>query len=67
LLASHTGWSYDFINRRLPLALGMQILLLHDLREGRPMVWAQPMRGDAGGSVDIAAQIQTAIDKARES
>jgi hypothetical protein len=68
LLASHTGWSYDFINRRLPLALGMQIILLHDLREGRPMVWSQPMRGDAGrASVDIAAQIQTAIDNASES
>jgi len=68
LIAKHTGWSYDFINRRLPLAFGLQIILLHDLREGLTRVWSAPMREDGpqSGRVDIRSQITKALAAAHE-
>jgi hypothetical protein len=47
----------------LPLAFGLQIILLHDLREGLARVWSAPMREDGPqpGRVDIAQQIRTAL------
>lgn len=69
MLARHTGWSYDFIHRRLPLALGLQIILLHDSREGLTRVWSVPMREDEDEcrAVDISRQIEQAIKAADAS
>jgi hypothetical protein len=47
----------------LPLAFGLQIILLHDLREGLTRVWSAPMREDGPqpGRVDIRSQIAKAL------
>jgi hypothetical protein len=47
----------------------LQIILLHDLREGRPMMWAMPMREEqsAVATVDIAAQMKSILAQADES
>jgi hypothetical protein len=52
----------------LPLALGLQIILLHDLRDGRNMAWSVPMKEEegVGARVDIRGQIESALDKAHE-
>ena len=69
MLARHTGWSYDFIHRRLPLALGLQIILLNDLRAGLTRVWSFPMSEDETetAKLDIADQIKQALHKADAS
>lgn len=69
MLARHTGWSYDFIHRRLPLALGLQIILLNDSREGLTRVWSVPMKEDEADmpQLDISDQIKQALQKADAS
>ena len=41
-------------------------MLLHDLREGRTMQWSVLMKGEAERGVDIFAQVQETLAKARE-
>jgi hypothetical protein len=41
-------------------------MLLHDLREGRTMQWAVPMKGEEKRGVDIFSQVQETLAKARE-
>jgi hypothetical protein len=60
-----TGWSADYILRRLPLAMGLQMILWHDLKAGRKMRWAHSMN-EGRGSVDIAAQIRKSLVNANE-
>jgi hypothetical protein len=46
----------------LPLALGLQIILFHNLREGLPVRWSVPMRGEDGKTaVDILAEIKRSL------
>lgn len=45
--------------------MGLQILLLHDLRDGRNMVWATEM--DDEEKVDIFAEMQATLAKADAS
>jgi hypothetical protein len=60
-----TGWSADYILRRLPLAMGLQMILWHDLKAGRKMRWTNSMN-EGRGSVDIAAQIRKSLANANE-
>ena len=59
-----TGWSADYILRRLPVALGLQMILWHDQRAGRVMRWSQPMRERSRPAVDIVAEMQQTLAKA---
>jgi hypothetical protein len=52
----------------LPLALGLQIILFHNLREGLPVRWSVPMGGeDSTGAVDILAQMRKSLANADHS
>jgi hypothetical protein len=60
-----TGWSADYILRRLPVALGLQMILWHDQRAGRVMRWSQPMREhESVAAVDIVAEMQQTLANA---
>jgi hypothetical protein len=49
----------------LPLALGLQIILFHNLREGLPVRWSVPMRGEDGKTaVDILAEMKRSLANA---
>jgi hypothetical protein len=68
LIASHTGWSHHYIARELPLALGLQIILFHNLREGLPMRWSNDIGGDEDrAAVDIMAEMKRSIANANKS
>jgi hypothetical protein len=48
--------------------LGLQIILFHNLREGLPVRWSVPMRGeDSVGAVDILAQMRKSLAHADSS
>ena len=50
------------------MALGLQIILFHNLREGLPMMWSVPMRADEhSDTVDILAQMKHSISNADRS
>jgi hypothetical protein len=66
LLASVTGWPADYILRKLPVALGLQMILWHDLKAGRSMRWGANMAERGRGKVDIAAEIQKTLALAHE-
>jgi hypothetical protein len=51
----------------LPLSLGLQIILFHNLREGIKMRWSHDLEGEPSASVDIASQIQLALQNADKS
>jgi hypothetical protein len=52
--------------RRLPVALGLQLILWHDVAAARPMRWTHAM-SDGEATVDIAAQIQATLKQAHEN
>jgi len=54
-----TGWSADYILRQLPVALGLQIILWHDLKAGRRMKWAKTI--NESGGVDIASEMRKTL------
>ena len=47
--------------------MGLQIILLHDLREGRSMVWSRELGDEAQDEVDIFAEMQATLAKADEN
>jgi hypothetical protein len=51
--------------RRLPVALGLQIILWNDIKEGRSMKWACEMQGRDSVSVDIASQMRKSLSQAK--
>jgi hypothetical protein len=61
-----TGWSADYILRQLPVAMGLQIILWHDLKAGRKMRWSVGMN-EGRGSVDIAAQMRKTLAQANSN
>ena len=61
-----TGWTADYILRQLPVALGLQMILWHDIKNGRKMRWAHAMNERGKARVDIAAEIQAALANAHE-
>jgi len=46
--------------RQLPVALGLQLILWHDIAAGRAMRWSESIN-EGRGSVDIAAQMKQAL------
>jgi hypothetical protein len=65
LIASKTGWSFDYILRQLPVAAGLQLILWHDTANGLRMRWSGAMN-EGGGRVDIAAQMKSTLAQAHE-
>ena len=61
-----TGWTADYILRQLPVALGLQMIMWHDIKGGRRMRWSHPMMSSGSARVDIAAEIQAALANAHE-
>lgn len=51
--------------RRLPVALGLQMILWHDNASGRRMRWSHRLE-EGAGAVDIAAQMQHTLAKAED-
>jgi hypothetical protein len=49
----------------LPIALGLQIILLHELREGRNMVWSCNLDEEDESRVDIFDQMQATLAKSQ--
>lgn len=66
MLASHTGWTADYILRRLPVALGLQMIMWHDIKSGRRMRWSHPMNERGKARVDIADEIAKTLALAHE-
>jgi hypothetical protein len=47
------------------VALGLQLILWHDVASGRAMRWSESLN-EGGGAVDIAAQIKATLANANE-
>jgi hypothetical protein len=62
-----TGWTADYILRQLPVALGLQMILWHDIKNGRKMRWSHPMDGRGSARVDIADEIAKTLALAHEN
>jgi hypothetical protein len=62
-----TGWTADYILRQLPVALGLQMILWHDIKSGRKMRWAHSMDERGKARVDIADEIAKTLALAREN
>jgi hypothetical protein len=58
-----TGWTADYILRQLPVALGLQMILWHDIKNGRKMRWAHAMNERGKARVDIANEIRKTLAK----
>jgi hypothetical protein len=52
--------------RQLPVALGLQLILWHDIAAGRTMRWSQSIN-EGGGTVDIASQMKATLANANEN
>jgi hypothetical protein len=58
-----TGWTADYILRQLPVALGLQMILWHDIKAGRRMRWSHSMDERGKARVDIADEIRKTLAK----
>jgi hypothetical protein len=52
--------------RQLPVSLGLQLILWHDIAAGRPMRWSESMN-EGDGVVDIGAQMKATLANAHEN
>jgi hypothetical protein len=50
----------------LPVALGLQLILWHDIAAGRPMRWSESIN-EGDGVVDIGAQMKATLANAHEN
>jgi hypothetical protein len=48
------------------VALGLQLILWHDIAAGRTMRWSQSLN-EGGGTVDIASQMKATLANANEN